>query len=78
MTWENHGKVWHVDHYYPLSKAFKHSDAAFKKACHYTNLRPLKKKQNLKKHAKIPSKFKNIEDFLSYNPIPIKPFSWDD
>jgi hypothetical protein len=79
MDWSNYGIVWHIDHYYPLSKALKHNMEAFKKACHYTNLRPLWKKDNLKKGAKIPKEYENINDFLnSKSPSPFKRISWDD
>ncbi len=51
MTWDNYGK-WHVDHIYPLSKAFKEGAEAFKKACHYTNLQPLWAQDNRSKSNK--------------------------
>jgi hypothetical protein len=65
MNWHNHGTYWHLDHYYPLSKAFKISPEVYAKALHYTNIRPTKTKDNLIKNAKIPKEFKNIEDFLN-------------
>lgn len=52
MSWDNHGK-WHIDHIYPLSKAYKEGPEAFARACHYTNLQPLWAIDNLRKHAKI-------------------------
>lgn len=84
MTWENQGSYWHLDHYYPLSKAFEHSLEAYAKARHFTNIRPVEAIKNLKKHANIPKEYLNIEDFLK-DWIPPKPkqvktkkaFSWD-
>jgi hypothetical protein len=41
MTWENYGKLWHVDHILPCSK-FDLTDKDQQKICfHYTNLQPL-------------------------------------
>lgn len=39
MTWDNYGKVWHIDHIIPLSSAKTHEDII--RLCHYTNLQPL-------------------------------------
>lgn len=48
MTWENIGD-WHIDHIQPLSKYNLEDIEQFKQACHYTNLQPLWKEDNLKK-----------------------------
>jgi hypothetical protein len=55
MTWENYGKVWHVDHEKPLGgKLFdltnpKDCEIAF----HWSNLQPLFAEENLRKSNKI-------------------------
>jgi len=52
MEWENHGNNgWHLDHIIPLSCATTIKGLA--KLCHYTNLRPLWKTENLSKGAKL-------------------------
>ena len=49
MTWENHGKLWHLDHIRPMA-SFDLSKKEDQLACsHYTNLQPLLKSENLKK-----------------------------
>lgn len=51
MSWENYGRVWHVDHIIPLA-SFKFTsadDPEFKAAWALTNLRPLWKKANMRK-----------------------------
>lgn len=54
MTWENHGNVWHIDHYVPISSFDLNSQDDIKIAFNWRNLRPLMAVENLKKHAKIP------------------------
>ena len=53
MNWSNYGSVWVVDHHVPLASA---TDAqALLALCHYTNLRPLGKAENLRKGASMPA-----------------------
>jgi hypothetical protein len=53
MSWDNFGSYWHVDHILPLAW-FDLSDPNQQKwACHYTNLQPLTKTDNLRKNSKI-------------------------
>ena len=52
MTWDNYGK-WHIDHIKPLA-SFDLTDAdELKKACHYTNMQPLWRADNIRKHSKL-------------------------
>jgi len=54
MNWDNYGKVWHIDHTYPLSSPeynLKNEDDV-KKLWHWDNLRPLWKSDNLSKGSK--------------------------
>lgn len=50
MSWKNRSE-WHLDHKIPLASA-KTIDE-LKVLCHYTNLQPLWKEENLSKHDKI-------------------------
>ncbi len=67
MTWENQGKNgWHIDHIIPLSCAV--SERHVEALCHYTNLQPLWKVDNLRKHAKLPDEVpENIKHLLPQN-----------
>ena len=49
MTWENWGKVWHIDHIEPLCSFDLEDREQFLKMCHYTNMQPLLIKDNLAK-----------------------------
>ena len=53
MKWENYGKVWHIDHIEPLARFDFTDQNDTKRAWHYSNLRPLKAAENIKKGAKI-------------------------
>lgn len=49
MSWDNYGKVWHIDHIIPMSwfKYNTHLDKEFKKCWELNNLQPLYKEENL-------------------------------
>jgi hypothetical protein len=57
MTWENQGRRikngWEIDHIFPLSRMDLQDEEEFKKANHYTNLKPEWKINNLKKGNKF-------------------------
>ncbi len=49
MNWDNHGKIWEIDHIKPCS-SFDLTDAEQQKQCfHYTNLQPLFKTSGIAK-----------------------------
>jgi len=55
MTWENHGPydknrdTWQLDHIEPLVKYNLENRDELLKACHYSNIRPYKALDNIKK-----------------------------
>ncbi len=53
MTWGNYGKVWHVDHIYPLSRVNLFDETELSKVCHYTNLQPMFAEDNIRSSNKI-------------------------
>ena len=64
MGWHNHGKKetdWQIDHVRPLGEFLLTDPKQYKAACHYTNLRPLWRSENLgrpKPHRAITPKAK--------------------
>lgn len=53
MTWANHGKTWHLDHIYPLSKFDLTDRNQLLIACNWQNFQPLLVRDNLNKSDKI-------------------------
>ena len=53
MTLENHGKVWHLDHIYPLSKADLTDRVQFLAAANWRNLQPMLGPENKEKSDEI-------------------------
>ena len=49
MRWDNYGKVWNVDHIEPLSAVDLSNTEECRRACHYSNLRPLTVSENCRK-----------------------------
>jgi len=53
MTWENYGKVWHIDHIMPCA-IFDLTKPEHQRRCfHFSNLQPLFGRDNLRKNAKV-------------------------
>lgn len=55
FTWENHGKLWHIDHIIPQA-LFAYTDLdskAFRDCWALSNLRPLHKTENMRKSDKV-------------------------
>lgn len=51
MSWENHGlKTWHIDHIIPIYTFDLTKEEEQKKCFHYTNMRPLSAKENIKRY----------------------------
>ncbi len=59
MTWENYGKVWHVDHIIPISvfNISSYNDYDFKRCWSLKNLQPMFAEDNFKKHNKLENPF---------------------
>lgn len=54
MDWSNYGKMWEIDHIIPCA-AFDLTRPDNQRACFsYTNLRPLLRSENRRKHSKMP------------------------
>jgi len=53
MNWNNYGPVWEVDHVKPCSNFNLLEEEEQRKCFHYTNLQPLFKTENRRKHARV-------------------------
>jgi len=52
-SWENHGKLWHIDHFFPIAKANLDDHVERLAVSNWRNLRPLSKSENLRKKDKV-------------------------
>ncbi len=53
MTWENHGRIWHIDHREPCA-SFDLSNPEEQRRCfHFSNLQPLRARENMTKGCRI-------------------------
>jgi hypothetical protein len=52
-TWDNYGKVWEIDHIYPIAKANINDPIELFAVSNYKNLRPLSAAENRKKRDKV-------------------------
>ena len=53
MTWDNYGKVWHVDHKIPVSAFDVENPAELRTCFHFSNLQPMFADENIRKGGKI-------------------------
>jgi hypothetical protein len=53
MLWANYGTAWHIDHIVPCASFDLTMPEERKRCFHYTNLRPLWAKANLRKNAQV-------------------------
>ncbi len=61
MSWDNYG-LWHIDHIKPLCSFDLRDEDEVKKACHYSNLKPLWAEDNIRKAKEdVKLKFVTVE-----------------
>lgn len=53
MTMENYGKKWHIDHIIPCSAFDMTNESEVRQCFHFSNMRPMWAKANMRKGAKI-------------------------
>ena len=72
MNWDNWGKVWNIDHIYPLSMADLEDRAVFLAVNNWQNLQPLIVRENNRKNNKITPEalalFRRLHD--QFTPVP--------
>lgn len=52
-TWENHGKLWHIDHIFPIAQANLEDPVEVMAVSNYKNLRPISVAENKSKKDKV-------------------------
>ena len=53
MSWSNYGTAWHIDHIIPCASFDFMDERQIAMCFHWTNMRPLWKRANIRKHARI-------------------------
>lgn len=54
MNWQNHGKLWTIDHIIPISSFDLTKPEEQRRAFHYSNCRPLERAKNIRKSDTMP------------------------
>ena len=72
MNFDNHGEIWHIDHTIPCSKFNLINEEQQRQCFHWTNMKPMYAKENLKKNCnhtleEVTLHQKNIKSFLAEN-----------
>lgn len=55
MNWENHGSVWHIDHFYPCTSYCLTDPKESSKCFNWANIQPLTVHDNISKNNKLPT-----------------------
>jgi hypothetical protein len=53
MSWDNYGRAWHIDHLVPQSYFDCSKEEELRRCFHFTNLRPLWARKNMRRGAKV-------------------------
>jgi hypothetical protein len=64
MSWENYGSYWHIDHIKPCASFDLSNDKDIMECYHWSNLRPCKKEDNIKKGDVYDEKL--IQEYITY------------
>ena len=66
MTEENYGKIWRLDHCYPLSKNYLSDKNEMNESNNWINLRPMYCSENISKGDKIDHRLYLMQEIKAY------------
>ena len=66
MSEENFGKIWCLDHCYPLSKTNLSDEIEMNKSTNWINLRPMHSGENISKGDKIDHRLYLMQEIKAY------------